>query len=249
VSIHASDEPFRFAVVGDGDPVAGSGPDPRIKRRMLRFLDNATRVVEDPYSPGPDLLDPALPVRVPRAYRTDGRWIWSDALRYHLDRHDVALPAAFADDVTQQGYWPPRVTAARVGQARAALAGRAPGPHEPPSPAQDRFPPDVYDVLVTYGWRPGEPPASLTLPVYGTGADVPVTGFELFATPTPAPSDDRIAGPLLAFGVVSGSGAPIVRAADGFHLLGDPVRYLGRDLDQALISLVQGRNGVPRPVP
>jgi hypothetical protein len=213
---------------------------------MLRFLEGATRVVEDPFTPGPDLLDPARPARVPRAYRTDGRWIWPDALRYYLDRHDVALPVEFADDITAHGYWPPRVTAGRVGQARTALAGHVVDRFEPPAPDQDRFPPDVYDALVTYGWRPGEPVAGLALPVYGTGTDVPVVGFELFPAPVPVPGDDRVAGPVLAFGLVSSSGARIVRAGDGFHVLDDPVRFLGHDLDQALVSLVQGRTALAR---
>jgi hypothetical protein len=234
MSIHASAEPFRFAAVGDGDPVGGSGPQERYKRRQLRFLENATRVVEDPFTTGPDRLDPDGPARVPRAYRTDGRWIWPEALRYYLDRHDVALPAAFADDIRAQGYWPPRVTAGRVGQARTALAGHAPGRYEPPAPDPGRFPPDVYDVLVTYGWRPDAPLAGLTIPVFGPGTDVPVVGFELFPEPEPG------SGRAPAYGVLSGSGARIVRTGDGFHVLEEPVRFLGHDLDQTLVSLVRG---------
>ena len=156
MGIYESDEPFRFAVVGDGGPLApGTALDPRIKKRVLRFLRESSPVIVDPITVVPDVLDPAGPATVPRGYRTDGEWIWPDALAYYLDRYDIDLPEDFAPVPPAQGYHGLPVTAGRIGQARAAVLARGPGPYEPEPPAQTRFPVEVRDVLTTHGWVPG----------------------------------------------------------------------------------------------
>ena len=199
-------DPFTIVtVVGDETPARDSFTDPTRTRRMLRCLRGSARVVEDPLTLGPDMLDPAGTRAVPRGYRTDGELIWPEAVTYYLDRHAVAPPAALTEAIEARRYWPEPLTAERGGQARAALAAYVPGPFEPPVPPPGRFPTDVYDVLVTYGWRPErdigaavdawlaeqsltDPPAAgraalaefggLSVPVYSDGVDWPVVGFE-----------------------------------------------------------------------
>jgi hypothetical protein len=154
---------FQFATVADGQapdgqPILsterGTVTDPIRRERILQYLCGGATVVRDASVSGPDQLDPARPPAVPRGYRTDGRWIWPDALGYYLDRYGVAPAPEFATVIRERGFYCPTVSAARVGEARDALRGRAPGPLEPLSPPQSRFPADVFDVLVTYGWAP-----------------------------------------------------------------------------------------------
>jgi hypothetical protein len=217
VSRLESAEGFRFAVVGAGatDLAPTIATDDRRRSRMVRYLNDGTILVRDPTTSGTDPLDPAG--RVPRGYRTDGEWIWPEALAYFLDRHNVAPEPEFAELMVERGFWSTRASAGRVGQARLALAARGLGPFEPPAPSQDRFPSDVYDVLVTYGWTPGRttpvnvaaglPPmpdelvaagvailaefGGLTVPVYGYGPDWPIVGFQMLPDGD-APDSDRL---------------------------------------------------------
>ena len=201
-----SAEGFRFAVVGAGatDLAPTIAADDRRRSRMVRYLNDGTIVVRDPTTSGVDPLDPAG--RVPRGYRTDGEWIWPESLAYFLDHHQVAPEPEFAELMVERGFWSP-AGERRPGRAGPDRAARRPRPRAvraaPPKP--DRFPSDVYDVLVTYGWTPGrqrvatvapglpELPADmvtaglailtefggLTVPVYGYGPDWPIVGFQM----------------------------------------------------------------------
>jgi hypothetical protein len=225
VGQYESDEEFRFALVADGAaaPAPGIASDDRRKRRMLRYLSGATVILRDTTSIGIDQLDPDRPVAVPRGYRTDGEWIWPEALHYYLDRHDIVPTPEFAATMAERAYWSPLVSAGRIGQARLALAAHGPGPFEPPGPDQSRFPDDAYDVLVTYGWTPGRD--------IGTEIDVWWKGAE--PSLPPMPDDLAAAGRaiLAEFGGLTypvygyGPDRPIV----GFQMLPsgtppDPVR-------------------------
>jgi SUKH-3 immunity protein len=152
-------EEFRFALVAggrsrDGRP-DGNRAGPSVQWEHLRFLRSGATVLRNRSVAGPDLLDPAQPAAVPCGYRTDGTWIWPDAMGYYLDRHAVAIPTELEQAAREVNHYHRGVTGARLGLAREALWRRSPGPFEPVSPPQTRFPRQVFDVLVTYGWEPG----------------------------------------------------------------------------------------------
>ena len=260
---------FRFVVLGEdtgGRLVPGGLPnDDRRFHRTLRYLRRAETVIRDERSRGADALDPEKALVVPRGYRTDGDWVWPFALEYYLEHHGVAPPAELAALIAGRGFWPPVIRADRTGQAHQALLPRMPGPFEPAAPIQFRFPPDIYDVLVTCSWEPGRDVApvadsgatagrailaefgGLTIPVYGYGRDWPVAGFQLL--PDGAPSDPariaaaaaRIGGPLTPLGSVYDWKSEIVlHPSHGIGTVGEVDRFLGRDIDEALTSLIRG---------
>lgn len=158
---------FRFATVidwmwADGKPVIamdrGLITDPEQRRRILQYLRGAATVYEDVATFGPDCMEPACYSAVPTGYRTDGAWIWPMAAEYYLDRHSVAPEPEFYERIRFYGYRCPPVTEPQVDRAGQALRSRAtlrPLPYAQAPPAvQARFPVDVYDVLVRFGWRP-----------------------------------------------------------------------------------------------
>jgi hypothetical protein len=55
----------------------------------------------DPLAPSGDL--------VPLSFRTDGRWIWQDALAHYLRTRGVAPELEFLCHIEEQGYVPPLV--------------------------------------------------------------------------------------------------------------------------------------------
>ena len=72
----------------------------------------------------PDLVEPGRGESVPGGYRTDGRWMWPEALGYYLAEYGLALPR----EVTEALLTPPGP--APVGQValfRAGLALAEPG--------------------------------------------------------------------------------------------------------------------------
>src|SRR5690242_1853187 len=87
---------FRLARVfdpstGDGrprvDPARGTlAADER--RRVLGFLESAAPIVSSVVR-STDLLAPRRVGAVPHGYRTDGVWIWPDAVAYYLRWHGV----------------------------------------------------------------------------------------------------------------------------------------------------------------
>jgi hypothetical protein len=93
----ASDTPVRLARAFDGaDPAGGPyfDPDhPRLDRsdavRVLTYLTRGEAVV-DPAGCLDDLLDEGRPGAVPLGFRSDGRWVWPDAVAYYLAYHDLA---------------------------------------------------------------------------------------------------------------------------------------------------------------
>ncbi|WP_235488920.1 hypothetical protein, partial [Frankia sp. AvcI1] len=84
------------------DPVTGPhfAPDrPRItnvavRARLLGYLDNGVALFGGS-SPMPDLLDPARGDVVPGTFRTDGRWVWTDAVGYYLREYGIAPEQGF----------------------------------------------------------------------------------------------------------------------------------------------------------
>jgi hypothetical protein len=89
-------EPLRLAAVYDEGPE--DTPALAADRPRLTDLDRA--VVADLLAGGTlvlsttalldDILDPARQRRVPMNFRTDGAWVWSDAIGYYVREHGIA---------------------------------------------------------------------------------------------------------------------------------------------------------------
>jgi hypothetical protein len=89
--------PIRLARAFDGaDPGDGpffaagharlEGPD---GERVLAYLRSAELVVNTPGAMN-DVLDVSRVAAVPVGFRSDGEWVWSDAVAYYLKRHGLA---------------------------------------------------------------------------------------------------------------------------------------------------------------
>jgi hypothetical protein len=92
---------FQVARVFDfADPVTGPGfapghaviDDPGERERVLEYLRGGYPVLMTTATMD-DILDPAAGPVVPSSFRTDGVWIWTDAVPYYLSRHGVAPDA------------------------------------------------------------------------------------------------------------------------------------------------------------
>ena len=82
--------------------------------------------------PEADPLDPDAYEMVPLSVRTDGVWIWSDAVALCLDRHGLSPHSELVRQARSRGFVAPSVQGAAVYRALAAL--RSPDPDSPDSP-------------------------------------------------------------------------------------------------------------------
>ncbi|RKR86854.1 hypothetical protein BDK92_1122 [Micromonospora pisi] len=69
----------------------------------------------------PDVLDPARPEVVPTAFRTDGRWVWTDAVSYYLRGYGMAPDADLLDAIRAHDYLAPEVDAVALHRALSVL--------------------------------------------------------------------------------------------------------------------------------
>jgi hypothetical protein len=120
---------FRIAHVFDA-----AGPDgaPRVeasrgrvtdvdeRRRLLGFLEGGT-VIADAGVRDTDLLEPHRVAAVPIAFRTDGAWIWDDAVAYYLRWHHVPPEPDLLAHIRAHGYHAATVEGDVREAARAAL--------------------------------------------------------------------------------------------------------------------------------
>ncbi|WP_157995825.1 hypothetical protein [Thermomonospora amylolytica] len=70
----------------------------------------------------PDMLDPARPPRVPTGYRTDGVWVWPDAVPYYLRTHDVPPQPDLVAHIQTRGFRIPQATEDSRGIAAETVA-------------------------------------------------------------------------------------------------------------------------------
>lgn len=161
---------FRVSRVFDG--VAPDGTvtpwgrldDVAARVRVLGYLTSGTVVVASTVR-GRDLVDPRRHFAVSAGYRTDGHWIWPEAVAYYLEQHGIAPEPDFlehllaADDA-------PTVSADVVGAAREAahdyLADRDEREAEwlrqndrLARADETRFRTEVRERLLDLGWFPG----------------------------------------------------------------------------------------------
>lgn len=73
------------------------------KSALLDYLRSAP-VVLSSRGTAPDLLDPERPPKVPMAYHTDGRWVWSSSVAYYLEHHDVSPDQSFLGHIRERGH-------------------------------------------------------------------------------------------------------------------------------------------------
>ncbi|APU12923.1 MULTISPECIES: hypothetical protein [Actinoalloteichus] len=115
----------------DGAPVVHREPlTSEEKERVIAYLV-AGQVVLSGRGRVPDQLDPEQPRRVPVAWLTDGTWLWQPAVRYYLEKHDLAPDPAFLAHIRRHQYQPPAVTE-EIKQA----AARAVAPNPTARPAR-----------------------------------------------------------------------------------------------------------------
>jgi hypothetical protein len=101
---------FAVARVFDfADPVAGPGfrpdhpktDDPARHAALLAYLRGGEPVLITEARMD-DVLDPAAGPVVPGSFRTDGQWIWTDAVAYYLERHSLTPDAELTAHIDQQ---------------------------------------------------------------------------------------------------------------------------------------------------
>src|SRR5262249_12672004 len=71
---------------------------------------------------------------VPNTFRTDGRWIWSDAAAYYLHRYGLAPDPGLLAYIREREYVMPTVDGAAQHRAGAALRRLLRGPGRPITP-------------------------------------------------------------------------------------------------------------------
>ena len=91
-----------------------------------------------------DMLDPTHPMVVPTNVRTDGEWVWSDAVSYYLDRYRLAPEVPFLAHIQQRRYVAAEVDVVALHRALSVVHGRV----ETTAPAQvGRRPREVADDI------------------------------------------------------------------------------------------------------
>lgn len=163
---------FRIARVFDP---AGADGRPRVdesrrrvtdvdeRRRLLGFLEGGT-VIADAGVRDTDVLEPHRVAAVPIVFRTDGIWIWDDAVTYYLRWHHVPPEPDLLTHIRGRGYHAATVEGGVREAAQAAL-GESADVYERKlrrwqvetgqlaDPARFSF--EFQDRLRWIGWTPG----------------------------------------------------------------------------------------------
>jgi hypothetical protein len=100
-----------------------SGPD---RALVAGYLRGGT-IVARSFAVDPDVVDPARGAVVPASFRTDGTWLWSDALLYYVQTHGIAPPLELATHMAAAGYRCPEPDTAAVRKAAEVLAASTGG--------------------------------------------------------------------------------------------------------------------------
>lgn len=103
--------------------------------RAGRLVVRATGLMADPLTGG---SEPVVPLN----FRTDGTWVWQEALAYYLLSRGAAPELEFLCHIEERGYRPRDDVSDDVASAAAALASATP-------------PPPLPQVAVTYYREPG----------------------------------------------------------------------------------------------
>ncbi|MFY1632200.1 hypothetical protein ACN27F_02760 [Solwaraspora sp. WMMB335] len=95
-----------------------TGPE---RDRLLAYLEGATVVLAD-IADGADVLEPESGRAVPMAFRTDGTWVWTDAIAYYLRQHGLAPEPGLAGHVLAATGRPSAASPLTVARALVAVA-------------------------------------------------------------------------------------------------------------------------------
>jgi hypothetical protein len=94
--------------------------DPDERRRVGRYLLSGTAVLRTT-GRDVDYLDPDRKRAVGMSYRTDGKWLWSDALGYYAENHGIAPDAEFYEHIRAHSYAPSTPDEAAIRRALEVL--------------------------------------------------------------------------------------------------------------------------------
>ncbi|MEU6738085.1 hypothetical protein [Streptosporangium sandarakinum] len=108
------------------DPGHPRAEDPAERERLAAYLDGGRVIAHEP-GRDPDRVDSSRGETVPRDIRTDGRWVWTDAVTYYLREHGLLPDPGLCGHAAAHGYRCPE-----VGDAEADRALRALGPSSVP---------------------------------------------------------------------------------------------------------------------
>ena len=73
------------------------------RARIVGFLRSGKMIMHTTFR-DIDRIEPARGEVVSVSFRTDGQWVWSDAIAYYLDVHGLAPEAAFVQHMATAGY-------------------------------------------------------------------------------------------------------------------------------------------------
>lgn len=120
---------IRIAKVFDGatDGVPFYNPEhPRLepiaRTAVLEYLGGGTSLLATT-ALEPDFVDPARGEVVPMNFRTDGEWVWNDALAYYVAEYGFAPEAEFLEVMEAAGYRCPVPGEVVVGRVLDELVG------------------------------------------------------------------------------------------------------------------------------
>ena len=77
--------------------------EPQVRSEVLAYLDAGAALLLTTATE-PDFVDPARGEAVPMGFRTDGEWIWNDALAYYLTEYGYAPEPEFLASMAAAGY-------------------------------------------------------------------------------------------------------------------------------------------------
>lgn len=90
---------------------------------LVRFL-RAGRVVLATTGRDRDRLVPERGQVVPMSFRTDGEWVWSDALAYYVNEHGIAPEPELREHARSRSYTVPEVSDEVAREAGRLVLGR-----------------------------------------------------------------------------------------------------------------------------
>jgi len=112
---------FVEAIAGDDAPERPLSPPERDV--VLDYLERGPRLVTAEQTET-DELDPSKGDVVPGGWRTDGRWVWPEAVAYYLRVHGVAPEEAFLAETRHHGRPDPVVDPVHMHRALSSLYAR-----------------------------------------------------------------------------------------------------------------------------
>ncbi|MBS2538659.1 hypothetical protein KGQ20_38525 [Catenulispora sp. NF23] len=111
------DPAIRIAKVFDGADATGTGyfdaehptVDPDAREQLLRYLDAGSALLVTT-ARDDDVRNPGLGAVVPIDFRTDGTWIWNDALTYYVRTYGLVPEPEFGAHMAGLGFVCPEVS-------------------------------------------------------------------------------------------------------------------------------------------